>query len=226
LSGRDSSGGESREGEPGGGESGGSEPSGDDRRTAPPARAPDDAPDDAPARILERRVAFTGRRLQVEVQRVRLPGGAEAELDILHHPGATAIVALLGPDVLLVRQYRHATGGWLLEVPAGTLEPGEPPAACAARELTEETGFRAGRLEALGWIWTTPGFTDERIWLFLATDLTPARQALDSDEVLALVRLPFADAVEQALRGELQDAKSIAALLQAAYRLRHTPPPG
>lgn len=127
----------------------------------------------ADPQLIDSRVGFAGRRIQVAIDRLRMPDGSEQELERIHHPGAAAIVPLLPTgDVLLVRQYRHATGGWLLEVPAGTLDAGEAPEVCAARELEEETGFVAGALQPLGWIWTTPGFTGERIWLYLATDLT------------------------------------------------------
>jgi ADP-ribose pyrophosphatase len=118
--------------------------------------------------------------------------------------------------VLLVRQYRYATGGFLLEVPAGKLDPDEAPESCAAREVEEETGFRPRRLDPLGFIWTTPGFTDERIWLFLARDLEATRQVLQHDEVLTVVRMPLPDAVERAVSGEIEDGKSVCALLRAA----------
>jgi ADP-ribose pyrophosphatase len=171
------------------------------------------------AERLASRTVFAGRRIEVRVDRLRLPGGAEHDFEMIHHPGAAAIVPLFASgEVLMLRQYRYATGGWLLEVPAGTLEPGESPEHCAARELQEETGYRAGALQPLGWIWTTPGFTDERIWLFLATDLTGGRQALERDELLTLERLPLARAAAMAAGGEIVDGKSVAALLRAAGR--------
>jgi len=172
------------------------------------------------AERLASRTVFSGRRIEVRVDRLRLPGGAEHDFEMIHHRGAAAIVPLLASrEVLMLRQYRYATGGWLLEVPAGTLEPGESPEGCAARELEEETGYRAGALQPLGWIWTTPGFTDERIWLFLATDLAGGRQALERDELLTLERLPLARAAAMATGGEIVDAKSVAALVRAAGRL-------
>ena len=110
-----------------------------------------------------------GFHLHVNTEVARLPDGREVELDIVRHPGAAAVVPFVTSDeVVLIRQHRHAAGGTLLEVPAGKLDAGEPPERCAARELEEEAGFRAGRLERLGWIFTTPGFTDERIFLFAA----------------------------------------------------------
>ncbi len=123
-------------------------------------------------------------------------------------------------EVLLVRQYRHATGSWLLEVPAGKLDPGEAPEQCAARELEEEAGYRAGELEPLGWIWTTPGFTDERIWLYLARGLVAGDQDLQRDEVLRVERLAFDAAIDRVHRGEIRDGKSVCALLRAEAHLR------
>lgn len=171
------------------------------------------------AERLASRKAFQGRHVEVDVDRVRLPNGHVAELELIHHPGAAAIVAVDSGELLLVRQYRYATGGWLLEVPAGTLAPGESPAACAARELIEETGYGAQRWQPLGWVWSSPGFTDEKIWLFLASELAPARQRLEQDEVLSLARLPVSEAIEKAARGEIHDGKSLAALLLARPHL-------
>jgi ADP-ribose pyrophosphatase len=171
------------------------------------------------AERLASRLAFAGRRIEMRVDRVRLPNGRELDFEMIHHPGAAAVVPLLpSGEVLMVRQYRYATGGWLLEIPAGTLAAGETPEVCAARELEEETGYRAGSLAPLGWIWTTPGFTDERIWLYLATALTAGTQALEHDELLTLERLPLAAAVAMAASGEIVDGKSVAGLLRAAGR--------
>jgi ADP-ribose pyrophosphatase len=129
-------------------------------------------------------------------------------------------VALTGAgEVLLVRQYRHAAGGFIYEVPAGKLD-GEPPEACAARELEEEAGVAAGRLQRLGSIVTTPGFSDEVIHLYLATDLRPARQQLEADEVLTVQKVPFATALAMCARGEIRDAKSMCALLLAELHQR------
>jgi ADP-ribose pyrophosphatase len=140
---------------------------------------------------------------------------------MIHHRGAAAVVPVDHErNVFLVRQYRHAVGGWLLEIPAGKLDGGEPPKVCAAREIQEEVGRAAGTLTPMGWIWTTPGFTDEKIWLYLATDLRPAEQALEHDEVLTVVRMPLDEAVEMARRGEIADSKSCCALLRTPEFLR------
>ncbi len=169
---------------------------------------------------LEVRPIHEGRVVRLFVERVRLPNGSACELEIVRHPGAAAVVPVDSEGrVLLVRQYRHATGGFLLEVPAGKLDAGEPPDECARREVEEETGHRAGRLEPLGWIFTTPGFSDERIWLFLATDLEPTRQSLGPDEVLTVERMTVPEALGMALAGGIVDAKSVCALARAASRL-------
>jgi ADP-ribose pyrophosphatase len=161
-----------------------------------------------------------GFAVQVRTERVLLANGHEVVLDIVPHPGASAVVPFASErEVLLIRQYRHAAGGSLLEVPAGKLEPGEPPERCAARELEEEAGQRAGRLVRLGCIWTTPGFTDERIHLFAAFDLEPVPRRPEDDEVIEVVRTSFDEALELIWRGELSDAKSALALLHAAHHL-------
>jgi ADP-ribose pyrophosphatase len=158
-----------------------------------------------------------GFRVRVSRERVALPNGNTVTLDIVHHPGAAAVVPFVSDDeVLLIRQYRHAAGGMIFEVPAGKLDAGEDPATCAHRELMEEAGRRAGRLTPLGWIFTTPGFTDERIHLFAAFDLSPVPLRLDSDEVIEPVTMPLARALDLVWSGELNDAKSALALLHAA----------
>jgi ADP-ribose pyrophosphatase len=123
-----------------------------------------------------------------------------------------------GEVVLLIRQFRHAAGGTIWEVPAGKLD-GDSPEVCAAKELEEEAGRRAGRLERLGSIWTTPGFTDEVIHLFAAFDLEPIPQRLESDEVIEVVPTPIGEALELIWSGELRDAKSAIALIHAARRI-------
>jgi ADP-ribose diphosphatase len=170
---------------------------------------------------LATREIFRGRTIHVAVDRVRLPNGREMDMELVHHRGAAAVVPLLDDgSVLLVRQYRYATGGWLLEIPAGKLDPDESPEGCAIRETEEETGYRPGELKPLGWIWTTPGFADEKIWLFLATGLRQTSQVLGEDEVLSLERMPLAAAVEKAASGEINDSKSAVALLRAREVLK------
>lgn len=172
-------------------------------------------------RRVDSRVAFSGRVVRVACDRVVLPNGHTAELEVVRHPGATAIVALSEEEsVFMVRQYRYATGGWLVELPAGKLEPGESPIDCARRELEEEIGFRAGRLEELGVVYTTPGFADERIWFFLAQELEPAEQKLEADEVLEVEEWPLEELWQRVCRGEIQDSKTICALTLAWHRLR------
>jgi ADP-ribose pyrophosphatase len=173
--------------------------------------------------LLSSKCLVSGRVFDVLEESVRLPSGLDQRLIVLAHPGAVAIAARF-PDgeILLVRQYRHAVGDWLVEVPAGRLDPGEAPLAAAQRELEEETGYRAGTLEPLGWVWTTPGFTNEKIWLFLARDLEATEQSLQADEVLSVEALPAGEALERALDGAIQDAKSVCCLVRAARRWKNT----
>ena len=160
-----------------------------------------------------------GFRVRVNTERATLPNGRQVDLDMVRHPGAAAVVPFLSEDdVLLIRQYRHAAGGMILEIPAGKLDDAEDPAQCAARELEEEAGCRAGRLEPLGWIWTTPGFTDERIFLFAGFELSEVPHQREPDEFIETLRVPLAEALELVWRGELTDAKSALALLHAAHR--------
>jgi ADP-ribose pyrophosphatase len=166
------------------------------------------------------RIGEGGFRLHVSRERVALPNGRVVELDIVRHPGAAAIVPFTGDaEVLLIRQYRHAAGGAILEVPAGKLDPGESPESCAARELEEEAGCRAGRIERLGRILTTPGFTDEVIHLFAGFDLEPVPRRPQHDEVIDVVPMSLGAALERIWTGELCDAKSALALIHAARRL-------
>ena len=153
------------------------------------------------------------------VEEAELPDGRRVDLDVVRHPGAAAIVPFeTGEVVLLIRQFRHAAGGMIWEIPAGKLD-GDTPEACAIKELEEEAGRRAGRLERLGSIWTTPGFTDEVIHLFAAFDLEPIPQRLESDEVIEVVPTPIGEALELIWSGELRDAKSAIGLIHAARRI-------
>jgi ADP-ribose pyrophosphatase len=169
---------------------------------------------------LSSKPVYRGKFFEISRDQVELPGGKIADLEILRHPGASAVVPL-HPDgsVTLIRQYRHAADGYILEVPAGKLDAGESPETCALREVIEEAGVRAGRLHPLGWIFTTPGFTDEKIHLFAATGLAPAAQSLDDDEVIEVVRMPLAEALRLAATGGIRDGKSLCCLYRTAQEL-------
>ena len=171
-------------------------------------------------RLLDRRTAYEGKVLEVGIDRLELPDGGITELEVIRHSGASVVVPVTdGGDVLLVLQFRYATGGWLLEVPAGKLAPGEEPEACARRELEEETGWRATELVPLGSIWSSPGFTDERLHLFLARGLEPGTQALEEAELLTVEGVALGEAVEMARDGRITDGKTVCALLRAAVAL-------
>ncbi len=163
-----------------------------------------------------------GRLIRLELHDVTLPNGVERRFEIVRHPGAAAVVPLQEDGrVVLLKQFRYAAArSTLYEVPAGTLARGEAPEACAARELEEETGLRARSIELLLPIWPTPGFCDERIWLYLARGLEAGEPKLEEDELIERVTLPFEEALALIGRGEIQDAKTIAALAAAAIRLR------
>ena len=168
---------------------------------------------------MTRQLVYQGRSIAVWVEDAVLPNGHTTPLDVVRHPGASAVVPFeTGDDVILIRQYRHAVGGTIWEVPAGKLD-GDAPEVCAARELEEEAGRRAGRLEPLATILTTPGFTDERIHLFAAFDLEPVPHRREADEVIELVTMPLARALDLVWSGELCDAKSALALIHAARHL-------
>lgn len=165
---------------------------------------------------LESKQVYSGRLLKIDQDRVRLPNGRETVLEMVRHPGAAAVLPFVSADdIVLVRQFRYAAGGFIYEVPAGTLNAGEEPESCARREVEEEAGHRAGRLVHLATIYTTPGFTDEVIHLYAAYDLTRVSQRLDHDEVLTVERMSFATALERIHRGEIVDSKTICALLLA-----------
>jgi ADP-ribose pyrophosphatase len=167
-------------------------------------------------RTLARREVWTGSVGRFGEEDVELADGRSFTLGILQHPGACAVVPLLADGrVVLLRQYRHAVRETLWEIPAGKLDPGESVETCALRELREETGYSAGRLIALGTICVTPGYSDERIHLFAAVELTAGAQQLGADEVITTSELPFEQAVRMALDGEISDAKSVIALLRA-----------
>lgn len=182
-------------------------------------------PDDT--RRIDRRPVHRGRVVDLSVDTVRFPDGSVGELEFIRHAGASGVLPVIGsladpdPEILLIRQYRYAAGGVIWEIPAGLPDrEGEPWDEVARRELEEETGWRAGRLEPLTRIFTTPGFTDEVIRLWVATGLEPGEGTLDHDEFLEVVRLPFSRALQMVRDGIITDAKSVAAILYAAsFRL-------
>ena len=173
--------------------------------------------------VLESSTPYRGGFFSVVVDRIRLPGGRTAKREIVRHPGAAAVVPLQDGAVLLVRQNRHAVGTDVLEIPAGKLDvPGEDPAACARRELEEETGYRARVLEPMGAFYSSPGFTDERYHLFLATGLERTGPPPDHDdgEPIATEWLSLDDAVEAVGNGGIVDAKTALGILLAELRSR------
>ena len=166
---------------------------------------------------------WTGRRIAVRVDEVEREDGHRTTREIVEHPGAVAILAWDGERLAMVRQWRHATGGELLELPAGTLEPNEPPSETARRELAEECGLAAAAWEAGPTFFTAPGFCTERMYLFLATDLTEAPGLADPDEQLEPSWMSLADALAAADDGRIADAKSIAGIGWLARRLPSPP---
>jgi ADP-ribose pyrophosphatase len=165
---------------------------------------------------------YKGKIFTLNRDTVRFPDGTTAEMDIIRHPGASAIVPFLtdpegdDPQLLLLRQYRYAAGGYIYEIPAGRLDGDESPEACAARELKEETGCTAERLEYMYTMFTTPGFTDEKIHVFLASGLTHGEAAREADEFVDTVIMRLAEALELIRTGEIVDAKTALGILYAA----------
>lgn len=172
-------------------------------------------------KVTSRRV-YDGKTINVDLDTVRFPDGKTGELEMVRHPGAAAVVPFLSdpagddPQVLLLKQYRYAADGFVIEIPAGKLDAGEPPEECAHRELLEETGCSADRLERLTTIYTTPGFTDERIHLFMASGLTAGETAHEEHEFITPLRLPLSEALAMIERGEITDSKTVCGLLFAA----------
>ncbi|MEC4891255.1 MAG: NUDIX hydrolase [Nitrospira sp.] len=160
---------------------------------------------------------YTGRVVTLNIDTVRLPNGLTVDLETIRHPGAAAVVPMKDDGtVVLIRQFRHAAGGFIYEIPAGKLNPGEDPLHCAARELEEEAGYRAATFSLLSSIFTAPGFADEVIHVYKATGLTQGRQQLDRDEVLDVIEMPLREAIEKIEDGTIRDSKTIVGL-QAVY---------
>jgi ADP-ribose diphosphatase len=168
------------------------------------------------------RTVYDGRIVRLRIERVHLPNDTEVDLELVDHRDAAAVAAVDDAGrVTLIHQYRYAAGGWLWELPAGLVDGGETPAACAARELREEVGLTARELRPLGAVFSTPGFCNERVHLFLAHGAEPGDHAREHDEVIDEVRaVPLADALAMVRRGEITDAKTIAGLHLAAEALR------
>jgi len=173
------------------------------------------------ATINRRQIVHRARVFSLVKENVTLDNGVTTDLEFLEHPGAAAIVPMLNESkVLLLRQYRHALKDYIWEIPAGTLDPQESVINCAKRELIEETGYSADHWQKLGEITPVPGYSNERIHIFLATDLRTAEQDLDKDEIINVHEVEFEEALEMIKRGEMQDDKSITGLFLAFDRLK------
>jgi ADP-ribose pyrophosphatase len=165
---------------------------------------------------------YTGRVINLDIDQVRFPNGTVGELEMIRHSGASAVLPFLGdpagedPTILLIRQYRYAADGFIYEIPAGRLEPGEPPEQCAVRELREETGCTAAKMEHLYTMYTTPGFTDEKIHLFVATGLERGETALEQDEFVEVVPTTMSAALKLIRDGTINDAKTALSILYVA----------
>jgi ADP-ribose pyrophosphatase len=181
----------------------------------------DSAKEIRPGKINSRRI-HTGKIISLDSDTVRFPDGSVGELDMIRHPGASAIVPFLtdatadDPQLLLIRQYRYAADQYLYEIPAGRLDPGEEPRDCARRELREETGCTARQIDFLFSMYTTPGFTDERIHLFMATGLARGEAAREADEFMTMETVTLSRALRLIQQGEIKDAKTALAILFAA----------
>lgn len=168
---------------------------------------------------------YRGRIVNLRKETVSLPNGATTTLELMEHPGASAIVAVERGEVILIRQYRFAASGFLWEIPAGTLDPNEEPDACAKRELREEAGVDASDWTKLGQIFTVPGFCNEVIHVYLAQELSAAAFDRDQDEVITEVRrVALDEALAMMERGEIQDAKSCYGLFRAAQHFAKNAP--
>jgi ADP-ribose pyrophosphatase len=174
-----------------------------------------------PFELISSETLLKGRAFLIRRDLLKTPDGRETKLDIIEHGGSVIIIPVdKDGNLLFVRQYRHAAGMDLLELPAGTLEEGEDPAACAAREIREETGFAADKIEKIGDFYLAPGYSTEFMHVYLAQDLRYDPLEADADEFLSVETIPFAEAVQMAERGEMPDAKSLAALLLAKSYLK------
>ena len=177
------------------------------------------------AKINNRLTLHQGRVFNLIRENVTLDNGITTDLEFVEHPGATAIIPILNKSrILLLKQYRHTLREYIWEIPAGTLDPQETALTCAKRELIEETGFSADQWQRLAEITPVPGYSDERIHIFLASDLKPAEQNLDQDEIINVHEFEFKEAIEMIKAGQIQDAKSITGLFLAFDWLKKNPP--
>jgi ADP-ribose pyrophosphatase len=170
--------------------------------------------------LLKSEIVYQGRAFTIRIDTLRLPDGRKTKVDIVAHVGSVIILPLdANGHLLFVRQYRHATGLELLELPAGTFDEGETPEACAMREVREETGMAAGRLTALGGFYLAPGYSTEYMYVYLATELRYDPLEADADEFLSVEQIPLTEVLAMFERGEIPDAKSLAAFLLARKHL-------
>jgi len=173
------------------------------------------------ATINNRTTLYQGRVFNLVRENVTLDNGVITDMEFVEHPGATAIIPMLNESrIILLKQYRHALRKYIWEIPAGTIDPQESVINCAKRELIEETGYSAGQWRKLGEMTPVPGYSDERIHIYLATDLQPAEQNLDRDEIINVHEIEINEAMGMVKAGKIQDAKSITGLFLALNRLK------
>lgn len=171
---------------------------------------------DLTEKTLDKQYAYQGRIINVRVDKAQLPDGRQVRREVIEHPGGVCVLPLTDDgQVIMVRQYRYPHSRLFLEIPAGKLEPGEDPFECGKRELREETGMTAGKYRSLGRLVPTPAYCGEVIYIYMATELKPDRQQLDDGEFLEVERYPLDTLVQMVLNGEIEDAKTQAAVLKA-----------
>ncbi len=175
------------------------------------------------AKVNKTATIHQGKIFKIVTENITFSNGVFSDIDIIRHPGASAIIPLSDKNTLiLIKQYRHAIEKYIWEIPAGKIDDDEPPIECAKRELIEETGYSAKNWQKMGEIIPVPGYSDERIHLFVANDLVPAKQNLDKDELLDVHEIKFNDAIKMIHRGEIQDSKTICGLFMTMHWLEQT----